>query len=320
MKIGFSKNEHVGMLDKIAAHIGARVQNGIVQIPKSKGGGYLKGLIISPDLRMIIRDHYMNEALRIERPASDDEDRSILFSFNNLFGAQDGKNIRTKQASIQVLSQRVSYNLVMPAETYIKNITIGISNKYLEHFLSDVDHPIVKTILQGKQDFIFESFSTARIQKTVAEIVNEKISTSLQRFWYHSKCMELLCLLFDRLIERKSESVTEYHIDDLNAIYKIRNDIQNNPAITPVISKLARNAGMSQPKLRKLFRQTFGYPVYEYFQMTRMQEAAKLLREKKLSVSEVGYRLGFTNLSHFTRVFEEHMAMKPKKYSMGQIC
>jgi AraC-like DNA-binding protein len=47
----------------------------------------------------------------------------------------------------------------------------------------------------------------------------------------------------------------------------------------------------------------------------RMQEAARLLKEKRLTVSEVGYRLGFTNLSHFSRVFEEHIGMKPKKYS-----
>jgi AraC-like DNA-binding protein len=46
-----------------------------------------------------------------------------------------------------------------------------------------------------------------------------------------------------------------------------------------------------------------------------MQEAARLLNEKRLTVSEVGYQLGFTNLSHFSRVFEQHIGMKPKKYS-----
>jgi len=29
----------------------------------------------------------------------------------------------------------------------------------------------------------------------------------------------------------------------------------------------------------------------------------------------VGYQLGFTNLSHFSRVFEQHTGKKPKKYS-----
>jgi AraC-like DNA-binding protein len=83
----------------------------------------------------------------------------------------------------------------------------------------------------------------------------------------------------------------------------------------PDIATQAREAGMSEPKLRKLFKQTFGKGVFEYYQAMRMQEAARLLKEKGLTVSEVGYRLGFTNLSHFSRVFEQHWGMKPKKYS-----
>jgi 2-oxoisovalerate dehydrogenase E1 component len=46
-----------------------------------------------------------------------------------------------------------------------------------------------------------------------------------------------------------------------------------------------------------------------------VQEAARLLKAKKLSVSEVGYEMGFTNMSHFTRTFEKHTGMKPKKYA-----
>jgi len=49
-----------------------------------------------------------------------------------------------------------------------------------------------------------------------------------------------------------------------------------------------------------------------------MQEAARLLKEKRLAVSEVGYQLGFVNLSHFTKVFEEYIGMKPKKWSIAQ--
>jgi AraC-like DNA-binding protein len=48
-----------------------------------------------------------------------------------------------------------------------------------------------------------------------------------------------------------------------------------------------------------------------------MQEAARLLQSKQFSVSEVGYQLGFSNLSHFSRTFEKHVGMKPKKYAQS---
>ena len=75
------------------------------------------------------------------------------------------------------------------------------------------------------------------------------------------------------------------------------------------------DAGMSQTKLKRLFRQIFGYSIFSYYQQFRMKEAARLLKEDKLSVSDAGYRLGFTNLSHFSKVFRDHIGMKPKEYS-----
>jgi len=46
-----------------------------------------------------------------------------------------------------------------------------------------------------------------------------------------------------------------------------------------------------------------------------MKKAAYLIKEENLSVSEAGYRMGFSNLSHFITLFEMHNGIKPKKYS-----
>ena len=70
---------------------------------------------------------------------------------------------------------------------------------------------------------------------------------------------------------------------------------------------------MSAPKLRYLFKQTFGQNVFAYYQTQRMHEVARLLREQHLSVAEVGYQVGFTNLSHFARVFQRYQDLTPNK-------
>jgi AraC-like DNA-binding protein len=83
----------------------------------------------------------------------------------------------------------------------------------------------------------------------------------------------------------------------------------------PVIQELAAYANMSSSKLKRLFKQIFGKPIFSYYQAFRMKEAARLLKAEKLSVSDTSYQMGFTNLSRFSRVFEEHLGMKPKQYS-----
>jgi len=74
-------------------------------------------------------------------------------------------------------------------------------------------------------------------------------------------------------------------------------------------------AGLSETKMKGLFKQVFGESIFNYFQKARMDEAAFLLKHGGVSVSEAGYELGFTNLSHFGRVFEKHYGLNPKKYS-----
>lgn len=116
-------------------------------------------------------------------------------------------------------------------------------------------------------------------------------------------------------MQREAAPTSKLHIDDIKAIYAIKLRLQSQLSEPPDIALLAIEAGMSAPKMRKLFKQTFGKGVFEYYQFARMQEAARLLKDKRLTVSEVGYQLGFTNLSHFSRIFEQYIGMKPKKYS-----
>jgi len=71
-------------------------------------------------------------------------------------------------------------------------------------------------------------------------------------------------------------------------------------------------SGLGLTKLKKLFSQIFGQSIHNYYQTMRMMQAASLLNQ--LSVSETGYKLGFTNLSHFSRLFEKHHQIKPKHY------
>ena len=46
-----------------------------------------------------------------------------------------------------------------------------------------------------------------------------------------------------------------------------------------------------------------------------MQQAAKLLKEKRLSISEVAYAVGYSNLSHFSNTFKELFGETPKEYT-----
>ena len=218
---------------------------------------------------------------------------------------------------MQVYSDNIDYDLIYPGKSKQQSINIGVEIKYLKKILdTNSENQLLQFITKNQQFFLFEELISPPVQKVANEIINEEIPTDLQGFYFRVKAEELICRLFVELLKRKNTNISSLNKNDIQTIYAIRDKVISDLSIPPSIADLATQACMSESKLRSLFKQIFGNSIFSYFQNLRMKEAARLLKAGKLSVSEVGYQLGFTNLSHFSRVFEEHIGVKPKKYSL----
>ncbi len=319
MKISVTDKHRSGITMEFARAIGATIEGRFFRIPKSKGEGYITGFSWeNNELRMMIRNYYLNEEILLERTNEIAEDQDdVIFILSGIFTSTlTGENhIATEKPNVFICMQAVSSILTMPSNTFFRSIGIAVSRRYLRLLFGNIAHPVVLSILEGKENFAFETGISPEMIKTASEIQYIPVPESLESHYCQLKCEELLCYIFALLVQRESVTTSSMHVDDIKAIYAIKLLLQSKLDAPPNIASLAVDAGMSEPKMRKLFRQTFGTGVFEYYQSARMQEAARLLKEKRLAVSEVGYRLGFTNLSHFSRVFEQHMGVKPKKYS-----
>ncbi len=117
------------------------------------------------------------------------------------------------------------------------------------------------------------------------------------------------------MLGRELKSSNPVNRSDVNKIYTIRAAIIADLSTPPRLNELARTAGLSETKMKQSFRQIFGDSIYNYYQSARMDRAAFLLRHEGYSVSEAGYHLGFSNLSHFGRLFEKRHGLTPKKFS-----
>ncbi|KAA6432716.1 helix-turn-helix transcriptional regulator [Dyadobacter flavalbus] len=317
MKIAIT-DKGTGITQEFAKAIGATVNGRFIHIPESKGAGYLTGFSWGGDLRMMIRNYHLKEDIFIERTnelAEGQED--VIFLLSGIFPspALPAEPLRSEQAHMLICRHAVSTLMAMPSHTAFGSVTIAVSRKYLNQLFGHMDHPVVASVLEARENFVFESGISPEIIKTASDLLHQPVPESIERQYYRLKCEELLCHIFAILMQREAVPASAMHIKDIKALYAVKAHLQLHSDQPPHIAALAREAGMSEPKLRKLFKQTFGKGVFEYYQWSRMQKAAQLLREKRLTVSEVGYQLGFTNLSHFARVFEQYTGLKPKKYS-----
>jgi ligand-binding sensor domain-containing protein/signal transduction histidine kinase/CheY-like chemotaxis protein/AraC-like DNA-binding protein len=80
------------------------------------------------------------------------------------------------------------------------------------------------------------------------------------------------------------------------------------------VSKLVREIGMSRPVLFRKTKMLTGLSVIDLIRNVRLKKAEMLLRQKKLSISEVAFTVGFTDPRYFSKSFRNHFGKSPTQY------
>lgn len=298
---------------------GTTDKNGYLKFPESLGTGYLKMIKPLPQLSIMLQHYELKKSIFIKRSKQNDSKGTLIFSFRNVItgkGNAPQKSSFKFMPAVQVSTSDMALDIEVPNLFETSNIIIGIEVDFLQQLLAkDNNNRLAELVTQKEQSYLYEEFISPKIQSVADDIFQIKPTHHLANFYYKIKAEELIFLFFENLLQRDELPKYPIHTNDIKAVYALREELLNSIDKPPQLDVLATKVNMSVSKLGKVFKQIFGDSIYNYYQKLRMQEAAFLLREEKLSVSEVGYQLGFSNLSHFTRLFEKHIGVKPKKYS-----
>jgi AraC family transcriptional regulator len=85
------------------------------------------------------------------------------------------------------------------------------------------------------------------------------------------------------------------------------------------ISELAGACGLSSSHFSQAFKKTVGCPPHRWLLIQRVEKAKRLLLNSRQQLSEIALETGFTDQSHFTRVFSQHTGESPGAWRRAQI-
>jgi len=113
-----------------------------------------------------------------------------------------------------------------------------------------------------------------------------------------------------QLTELKSK---EKHDDDflkdcLDQIYKGIADPNFN------LDSLARCTAMSRSSFYRKIKETTGLKAMDFLRKAKLQYAAKLLIKSDMTVSEVAWESGFSDVKYFSKMFAKEFGQLPSKY------
>ncbi|MFZ6011937.1 MAG: hybrid sensor histidine kinase/response regulator transcription factor [Bacteroidota bacterium] len=80
------------------------------------------------------------------------------------------------------------------------------------------------------------------------------------------------------------------------------------------VTKLVREIGMSRPVLFRKTKMLTGLSVIDLIRNVRLKKAEMLLKQKKLSISEVAFTVGFSDPKYFSKSFRNQFGKSPSQY------
>ena len=125
-------------------------------------------------------------------------------------------------------------------------------------------------------------------------------------------------ILFIYLLRRENERTSRYFFSE------IENTLDLKKAILDYLSAhlydecslnaLSEELHYSRTRLCSVFKKQTGESIYSAYLNMKINEAKKLIR-KKLPVSEIAGKLGFSSSSHFISTFKKYTGNTPREYA-----
>ncbi|GAB3419960.1 hybrid sensor histidine kinase/response regulator transcription factor [Niabella aquatica] len=81
------------------------------------------------------------------------------------------------------------------------------------------------------------------------------------------------------------------------------------------VDMLSRKVAMSAPVLYKKLRALTNMSVNEFIKLQRFKKAAELLAQKRLTVNEVSFAVGYDDRKYFSREFKKYFGVLPSEFS-----
>ena len=112
---------------------------------------------------------------------------------------------------------------------------------------------------------------------------------------------------FPHLVSTRAE-------DRFSRLWLARNLVMNRVEEPMSVSALARHSGMSVFHFLRQFRTVFGVTPHRLSSQVRLMRARELLRNSKLSITEICFDCGYESLGSFSALFHRVEGCSPRYY------
>ncbi|WP_312790382.1 ATP-binding protein [Sphingobacterium sp.] len=160
-------------------------------------------------------------------------------------------------------------------------------------------------------------------------IQRDWVSVGIDAYMTKPFDLEILQLQLQQLMDRKDKLVAQLRIDEIRKptspapkqspdekflahVTKVIEDNMDDSEFS--VQRLSEVMDLAAKQIYRKIKQLTGSTPVEYIRNIRIKKAALLLQQKKFTVAEVMYMVGFSNASYFSKCFQSEFGVTPKAY------
>ncbi len=298
--------------------------NDKIVIPSAVGHGYIQLLSLPNDLQGFIMNSKLNTDMYYEQSQSDSglyslrfEDSVVPKSFITQIDGESVTDNRHLHSSVYLASSIFDLSYSVQKGTVMRCITIQLEKEWLgKYFRMEILEDVMQHYLSLKTASLNVESLDYEYKKLMSEVIELDRDHPTHMASIQNKIMSMVERFFNDLYKNRSQLVYQVRAtgDDIERVRNIERVLTKDLECAPPLKALSKIAHMSPTKLKKLFKDMYGKPIYQYYQHYRMQKAREMLLTRTFSVNDVATTLGFASVGSFSNAFKKKFNNLPSTY------
>lgn len=284
------------------------------------GNGRIHSGKIFPEVSYLLINCSFNKDISFSFNRSDTHKGVLLFNFANAEPAEEetSRNTNGYMRFLQGMYFADSFgmrSLNFQSHAEVRLMAVFFECNWLrEHFSARSTEKLhIEALCTSRRGTFIHQALTYDQRTSLQELFERDNMLDFSLLTEHSRVVNLLETGLKKIVQTSSElSEGKLNSKDKEVLLKIEKLLLRTfSEPPPTIKELARIACMSETSFKLKFKRMFGMNVSEYFQHFRLTRAKELLETDTYTVREVGFKIGYTNMSHFSRNFRNKFGVLP---------
>jgi AraC-like DNA-binding protein len=126
--------------------------------------------------------------------------------------------------------------------------------------------------------------------------------------------VDFLYFIYERC-QTPLKDLVDHPTEKEKTVQRIISFIERNYAEDLHLVQLQEHLHLSKFYMPKIFKKITGVTIFEFLYQRRINQAKiQFILDPHLSVTEVGFLVGFKHLAHFSRIFKQQVGLSPEQY------